>query len=67
MLDCTPEAKHHEIPPDIHEALPSEAANLHIRYTMEQYVSTFRLNEPTQLLNVTLNVIDIEDYQVLKY
>ena len=32
MLDHTTEAKHHEIPPDIHEALPSEAASLHLRY-----------------------------------
>lgn len=30
MLDHTTEAKHHEIPPDIHEALPSEAASLHL-------------------------------------
>jgi hypothetical protein len=34
MLDHTTEAKHHEIPPDIHEALPSEAASLHLRYIL---------------------------------
>ena len=37
MLDHTTEAKHHEIPPDIHEALPSEAASLHLRYTSSDF------------------------------